>query len=272
MSSYSFSLAEHHTQLQKQARAVLKPNEGPLGQDDQFSYQSPAFQLDTDFNPLVDKSQTLTKISNQSATLESKHRRGPYQTYRSHKESAYRHFANTKRQHGRGAKSLNNSNNIQHLSINSNEIIKIEKVGDDDTQSDSLTDDLYESESQMNAVSQTLPSKSSQFDAPREFTSQSETFPPSNQHVDEEYSLTSATDNSIQNAAAVHSELDPNVMVKLEPVTDSNELEIIGMESSQLAQGGEDWVPNVQTRMRYGATPADATDGSSTGNLQQYSK
>ena len=56
-------------------------------------------------------------------------------------------------------------------------------------------------------------------------------------------------------------EMDPNVNIKVEAITESElDLEITGVEPGQMAQS-DNWVPNVQTRMGYGPSTSTGAQG-----------
>ena len=70
------------------------------------------------------------------------------------------------------------------------------------------------------------------------------------------------------------SEVDPNVNVKIEAITESElDLEITGVEPGQMAQSDNSWMPNVQTRMGYGPSTSTGAQGDMSGDSSQgYSK
>ena len=100
----------------------------------------------------------------------------------------------------------------------------------------------------------------------------SDTIPPGGLSLDSDLSnltgipghaaeMDTAEPKSVASDEQTMDEMDPNVNIKVEAITESElDLEITGVEPGQMPQS-DNWMPNVQSRMGYGPSTSTAAEG-----------
>ena len=100
----------------------------------------------------------------------------------------------------------------------------------------------------------------------------SDTIPPGGLSLDSDLSnltgipghaaeMDTAEPKSVASDEQTINEMDPNVNIKVEAITESElDLEITGVEPGQMPQS-DNWMPNVQSRMGYGPSTSTAAEG-----------
>ena len=89
-----------------------------------------------------------------------------------------------------------------------------------------------------------------------------------NLSINETDTLEQNVSNDYTNLKHEESDLDPNVNIKVEAVTESElDLEIMGVEPGNMTQNDNNWMPTVQSGMDFGASVmAGSSQGDTVGN------